>query len=454
MSDRRSVAALQARERDSFVQRHPRCAALGRESARHFLYGVPMHWMNDWGTPSPLFVSEARGARLVCADGHEHVDFCLADTGAMFGHSPPALARALSARLQRGVGAMLPGEDTPAVGALLAKRFGLPLWQLALSATDANRFCLRWARAVTGRRRILVFDGCYHGNVDDVFVDLAEAPGGGRVPVVRPGLLGQVVDLTANTRVVDFNDLGALERALADRSVACVLAEPVMTNVGMVLPQAGYLEELRRLCDATGTLFILDETHTLSSGPGGYGRAHDLRADFVVLGKAIAGGEPCAVYGFSEALGERMRRAKDEAPPGHSGIGTTLAGNLLGLAALRATLEEVATPEAFTHMLAASERLSAGLRERIRAHGVPWCMSQVGARCEFQFCAVPPRNGREARAAMDHALEAAIHLYLLNRGCLITPFHNMMLCSPATGFDEVDRFVAVFDACIEELRLA
>ena len=422
--------------------------------------------MSDWGTPTPMFVKEAVGAQLTCADGHVHADFCLADTAAMFGHSPPALARAIAERAQHGLGTMLPGEDAPALGALLARRFGLPLWQMALSATDANRFCLRWARAVTGRPNIVVFDGCYHGTVDDVFVDLVagvddsgdaagedagDEAGGERRARTRASLLGQVVDLTAHTRVVDFNDLPALERALADGSVACLIAEPAMTNVGMVLPQPGYLEALRAACTAAGTLLLIDETHTISSGPGGYALAHGIVPDFLVLGKAIAGGLPCAVYGFGAALGARMRQAKDAAPPGHSGIGTTLAGNMLGLAAVRATLESVATAQAYAHMLAMAESLEAGLRRVLAAHGLNWSVSRVGARCEFQFCAMAPRNGREARAAMDDGLEAAIHLYLLNRGVLITPFHNMMLCCPVTDAAAVEALLQAFSACLAEL---
>jgi len=447
-----TIRALHVREAQRFGERHPRCAALARAGAQHFLYGVPLHWMSDWGTPTPVFVHEAQGAHLTCADGHVHADFCLADTAAMFGHSPPALAQVVGERARHGLGTMLPGEEAPALGALLAQRFGLPLWQLALSATDANRFCLRWARAATGRPNIVVFDGCYHGTVDDVFVDLVDAGGAGAtVPRTRASLLGQVVDLTAHTRVVEFNDLPALQRALADGSVACVIAEPAMTNVGMVLPQDGFLQAVRAACTAAGTLLLIDETHTISAGPGGYAQAHGIDADLLVLGKAIAGGLPCAVYGFTAELGARMRAAKDAAPPGHSGIGTTLAGNMLGLAAVRATLEQIATPLAYDHMLATAERLDAGLRAVLARHRLDWCVSRIGARCEFQFCATPPRNGREARAAMDDDLEAAIHLYLLNRGVLITPFHNMMLCCPVTGGAEVDALLQAFSACLTEL---
>ena len=224
-----------------------------------------------------------------------------------------------------------------------------------------------------------------------------------------------------------------------------------MTNVGMVLPSEGFLLRLRELCDASGTLLLLDETHTLSSALGGYAREHGLTPDMLVLGKAIAGGIACAVYGFSQSLGARMRRAKDEAPPGHSGIGTTLAGNLLATAALRATMEQVATAQAYEHMIAAAQRLQSGIQVQIARHGLDWCVTRLGARCEFQFCAKPPGNGREARAAMDHELQGAIHLYLLNRGVLITPFHNMMLCSPATQELDVDQLVEAFDDCLANL---
>jgi len=449
-----ALAALTARERLLFTQRHPRCAALAREGAQHFLYGVPLHWMNDWGTPSPLFVRQASAAQLVCADGHAHADFCLADTAAMFGHSPPALVQALGERLPLGLGAMLPGVDAPVVGALLAERFGLPLWQMALSATDANRFCLRWARAVTGRPRILVFDGCYHGTVDEVFVDLVADADGVRRPRTRASLLGQVSDVATYTRCIDFNDRSALDAALADRSVACVIAEPALTNVGMVLPDPEFLQALRAACSATGTLLLIDETHTLSSAPGGYARAHGIAPDFLVLGKAIAGGLPCAVYGFGAELGARMRAAKDQAPPGHSGIGTTLAGNLLGLAALRVMLEAVATPQAYEAMLAAAQRVEQGLCAILAAQRRPWSVSRLGARLEIQFCAQAPRNGRAARAAMDDALEAYLHLFLLNRGVLLTPFHNMLVCCPDTGTREIDALLGTLEQALVQLPRA
>lgn len=322
----------------------------------------------------------------------------------------------------------------------------MPFWQCALSASDDNRFLLRRVRAATGRKKLLVFNGCYRGTVDDVFVDLVDGQ-----PRQRDSLLGQVHDLTQHTVVIEFNDLPVLEAALQVGDVACVLAEPVMTNIGMLLPQPGFWEAAQTLIHQRGALLVLDETHTFSSGPGGYARAHGLQPDALVLGKPIAGGLPCAVYGFSAELAERAVLAKRSAPPGHSGIGTTLSGNLLAMAAMRATLAKVATETAFAHMISLAGEVVQGLRARITRHQLPWCVTQVGARCEFQFGPLPPSNGSQAAALFDPELESLMHLALLNRGVLITPFHNMLLCSPATTKADVQDLLAVFDEVLAQL---
>jgi glutamate-1-semialdehyde 2,1-aminomutase len=342
---------------------------------------------------------------------------------------------------------MLASDDAAWVGAELSRRFGLPMWQTALSASDANRFLLRWVRAATGRKKLLVFNGCYHGTVDDVFVDLVHGQ-----PRQRDSLLGQVHDLTEHTVVVEFNDLPALEAALKGGDVACVLAEPVMTNIGMVLPEPDFWQQAQALIHQHGSLLILDETHTFSSGPGGYARAHGLQPDALVLGKPIAGGVPCAVYGFTAELAQQAMQAKRNAPPGHSGIGTTLTGNMLAMAAMRATLAEVATDAAFAHMIALAGQLADGLRTCIARHQLPWSVTQVGARCEFQFGAVMPTNGTQAEALFDPALESLIHLALLSRGVIITPFHNMLLCSPATTQADVQRLLMAFDEVLAQLH--
>jgi glutamate-1-semialdehyde 2,1-aminomutase len=438
--------AFLARERRLFADRHPRSAQLAADASAHLLFGVPLHWMNDWGTPFPLHVDFAEGAHVRDVDGHDLVDFCLGDTGAMFGHAPPPVAQALHQQATRGYTTMLATADAAAVGRLLSERFGLPFWQFALSATDANRYIVRWIRAATGRSKILVFNGCYHGTIEDVFVDLVD-----RKPVQRGSLLGQVHDLLAHTVVVEFNDLPALEAALSGGDVACVLAEPVMTNIGMVLPDAGYWASAQQIIRRHGALLVMDETHCISTSPAGYARSHGIEADALVLGKPVGGGVPCAVYGMSASLAERAVQAKRKAPPGHSGIGTTLTGNMLAMAAMRAALSEVMTPAAYDHMLALATRLAAGLRALIERHRLAWCVTQVGARIEFQFCPTPPRNGSEADQVLDGELEHLIHLGLLNRGILITPFHNMMLVCPQTTEEDVQRLIDTLDEVIGQI---
>ncbi|MFO1377094.1 MAG: transaminase [Steroidobacteraceae bacterium] len=443
---RNSVDALLAAERRRFAARNPRSAALAASSAAHWLQGVPLHWMSDWGLPFPLFFATARGAEIEDVDGHRLADFCLGDSGAMFGHSPPAVVEAVRARAGAGLTTMLPGEDVAAAGELLARTFGLPFWQMTQTASDANRAVLRWARAVTGRPRVLVFEASYHGAVDDCFVALD-----GDRTVNRPGLVGQATDLSRVAVCVPFNDPDALQEALRARDVACVLAEPVMTNCGMVPPQPGFHEALRQLTRRYGTLLAIDETHCLSSGPGGYTRSAGLEPDFLVVGKAIAGGFPCAVYGFTAELEARIRGVLAVKPAGHSGIGTTLAGNPLALAALCANLRHVMTPAAYELMFAAAARLEAGLTALIDRAGLPWHVGRVGARLEVNFTRRPPRNGREALAARAGPLSDAIRLFLLDRGQLITPFHDMMLLSPETTGPQVDGLVAAWAECMDEL---
>lgn len=441
-----SAQAFLAQERARFTEAHPRSAALAERAREHLLFGVPLHWMNDWGTPFALHVDHAIGAQVTDVDGHTLIDFCLGDTGAMFGHSPAPVADALARQATRGYTTMLATEDAAVVGEQLAQRFGLPVWQFAMSATDANRYIVRWLRAATGRKKILVFNGCYHGTIEDVFVDLVD----GR-PVQRDSLLGQVHNLLDTTVVVEFNDLAALNAALAGDDVACVLAEPVMTNIGMVLPEPGFWAEAQKIIRRHGTLLVMDETHTISTGPGGYARAQGIAPDALVLGKPVGGGVPCAVYGMSAELAARVERAKREAPPGHSGIGTTLTGNMLAMAAMRAALTEVMTPAAYGRMLALAQRLAAGLREVIARHGLPWCVTQVGARTEFQFCPTPPRNGSEADRILDGELEHLIHLGLLNRGVMITPFHNMMLVCPQTTDEHVAQLIGALDEALTQI---
>jgi glutamate-1-semialdehyde 2,1-aminomutase len=405
-----------------------------------------MSWMVRCAGGFPLFVHEGSGAHFTDVDGRRYLDLCLGDTGAMTGHAPPAAVAAIAERVARGVTFMLPTEDAVWVGEELARRFGLPFWQVALSATDANRFAIRLARHVTGRPRILVFNWCYHGTVDETFITL-----GATGPVSRPGNVGPAVDPRLTTRVVEFNDVPALEAALEERDVACVLAEPALTNVGIVLPEPGFHAALREITRRTGTLLILDETHTICAGPGGYTRAHGLEPDALVLGKPIASGIPAAAYGFSAELANRIRDrlTVDEADTG--GIGGTLAGNALSLAAMRATLEHVLTAACYERTIPLAERFAEGVKSVIDASRLPWIVKRLGCRVEYWFRPEAPRDGAEAAAAVDGELDRYMHLAALNRGIFLTPFHNMALIAPQTSEADVDRHTRVFRESVEAL---
>jgi glutamate-1-semialdehyde 2,1-aminomutase len=444
--DSEKLSASHARERERFVATCATSARLAKASDAHWLNGVPMHWMRDWSTPHPLFVRSARGVEVEDVDGNRYLDFCFGDTGAMFGHSPPPIARALAEAGASGITAMLPAERVARVGEKLAATFGLPFWQVTQTATDANRAVLRWARAVTKRDRVLVFDGCYHGTVDETMVR-ALPDGGTRA---RAGLIGMSHDVAATTDAVPFNDVAALEAVLSRGRTAAVIAEPVMTNIGMVLPAPGFLARLRELTRRHGALLIIDETHTLSTALGGYSRAHDLQPDVWVCGKAIAGGMPCAVFGFTADVEAGMRRVQQERGGGHSGMGTTLSANALALACLEASLDELMTAANYAAMHATAGYLSEGLGRVFAAQSLTWHVARVGARLEFGFGA-PARNGVESERTAWPELEHAIHLYLLNRGVLLTPFHNMMLCSPVTTTAHADVLLKHLGECLREI---
>lgn len=435
------------REQRDFVARHPRSAALHERARGSLLDGVPMNWMVKWAGAFPLFVEEASGAHFTDVDGHDYVDFCLGDTGAMAGHGPSPTIRAVEAQLRRGITHMLPTEDAIAAGDELRRRFGLRWWQFTITATDANRFSIRLARKITGRRFVAVHDHCYHGSVDETFAVLAED---GRVVASR-GNIGPPVDPALTTRVVEFNDIDGLERALADREVAALLIEPALTNVGIVLPDPGYLEAVRAITRRTGTLLIIDETHTICAGPAGMTGTHGLDPDMLVIGKTIGGGIPAGAYGMSEAVGERVSSAIPVEDSDVGGIGGTLAGYALSMAAIRATLGEVLTEDAFRRMLPLGERWAAGVDRAIAARGVPWHVTRLGARAEYHFMPDPPRTGAEQAAHADFELERFLHLWAMNRGVLMTPFHNMALMSPATTEADVDRHTEVFGEAVEAL---
>jgi glutamate-1-semialdehyde 2,1-aminomutase len=445
--DRSRLQSLMQREQKKFVDERPKSKALFDRARKSLLAGVPMNWMVKWAGAFPPFVREAQGAHFFDVDGHRYIDFCLGDTGAMTGHSPFATVKAVEEQSRRGITLMLPGEDSIFVAEELQKRFQLPCWQFALTATDANRFSIRLARQITGRSKILVFNWCYHGTVDETFITLDT--NGAAVP--RPGNIGPPVNPAVTTKVVEFNDVDALEAALVSGDVACVLAEPAMTNVGIVHPQPGYHKALRELTREHGTLLIVDETHTICAGPGGYTRGENLDPDILVFGKAIGAGIPGAAYGFSKEVADRILAKQELENCDVGGIGGTLAGNALSLAAMRATLTKVLTREAFDRMIPMAERWTAGVAKAIADTGLPWHVTRLGCRAEYLFGAGEPKNGAEAHDAMDFELERFMHLYAMNRGILLTPFHNMALMSPQTEKEDVDAHTKVFRGALKEL---
>ena len=419
---------------------------MAADAQQHLLSGVPMPWMARLPGRFPLFFSRAEGARFVDVDGLGYVDFCLGDTGAMTGHAHPGVAEAVSSRSRRGVTTMMPSEDAVWVAGELTRRFGLPKWQFAMTATDANRFVLRFARAVTGRPRIAVIDWCYHGTVDETLVVLSED---GRV-VSRPGAVGAPVDPAVTTRVVPFNDTEALERELSHGDVACLLMEPAMTNIGIVMPAPGYLDAVREITRRHGVLLVIDETHTICAGPGGCTAEWGLEPDFLVIGKTIAGGIPAAVYGMSAEIAGRLERILDDDSVDVSGVGGTLTGNALSVAAVRATLSTSLTEADFARMVPLAEAWTEGVRAVQESRSLPWHVQRLGCRSEYWFSA-PPENGAAAAAAVDHDLESYMHLFALNRGVLLTPFHNMALFSPAHVQADVDLHTSVFADAVDSL---
>lgn len=445
MLDRDRLVDLRAAEEERFSSDHPRSAELSARARGPLLAGVPMPWMTRWPGSFPLFFESASGARLVDVDGREYVDLCLGDTGAMTGHALPQVADAISARARTGITTMLPSKDAVWVGEELARRFGLPTWQLAMSATDANRFVLRFARHLTGRPRVAVMDWCYHGTVDETLAILE-----GDQVVPRPGALGPQVPVAETTAVVPFNDAEALERRLAVGDVACLLMEPALTNIGIVLPEPGYLDAVREITRRHGVLLVIDETHTLCTGPGGATAAWGLEPDLVVVGKPIGGGVPCAAYGMSAEVADRLSGPMLGHEIDVAGVGGTLTGNALALAAIRATLSTCLREEDFAVAVPLAERFAAGVAGAIADRGLPWHVQRLGCRAEYWFCP-PPRDGAAAAAAVDEELEGLLHLWCLNRGVLLTPFHNMALFSPAHTSADVDRHTEVFSEALDAL---
>ena len=445
--DRKRLSSLMRAEIARFEQERPRSRELFDKARHRMPDGVPMLWMAKWPGPWPVYVDHAQGAHFTCVDGIDHVDLCLGDTGAMVGHSPKPTVDALSAQLAKGITTMLPTEDAEIAAGMLAERFGVPMWQFTLTATDANRAMIRYSRAVTGKKKVLVMDYCYHGSVDETFATLDD---NGAV-VERRGNIGAPVPPSETTVVVPFNDVPALEAAFATGEIACVLVEPAMTNIGIVLPEPGWHDALRELATLHGAVLIIDETHTLCAGPGGMTQRDGLRPDAVVVGKTIAGGIPAGAYGMTQELGDKVRSSLHLEDIDVGGVGGTLAGNALSLVGIRATLGEVLTRESYPGMIDQATRWTQGVSQALEDWNVPWQVTQLGTRAEYSFLPHAPHDGGEAAHADDFELQQYLHLHALNRGILMTPFHNMALMSPATSSQDVDAHTAHFREAVESL---
>ena len=447
--DRSRLAELLVRERSLYQARNPQSQAL-YEQATNLFGGVPMTWMNKWSGGFPLYYQSAHGNRIVDVDGHEYIDFALGDTGAMAGHSPEASTSAITSRMviDGGITTMLPTADAQWVGAELTRRFGLPLWSFTLTATDANRWAIRLARLATGKSKILVFSYCYHGSVDEIFAVPDQT---GRA-VARPGNVAPPVPLDETTRVVEFNDLVALERELAHGDVAAILTEPALTNIGIVLPEPGFMDGVRALATKYGALLMIDETHTFSAGPGGMTLRDSLKPDIFIIGKSIGAGIPSGAYGITQDVAQKIMDHPEADIIDVGGVGGTLAGNPLSLAAMRATLSEVLTDEAFAHMIALCDNYTTDVQALIERYDMPWSISQIGARAEYRFTSPAPLNGTAAAMAADDELDEYMHLFMCNRGILMTPFHNMALMCPATSQDDVDQHAELFEQALSDLR--
>lgn len=450
--DRAKLKKFVANERADFISARPNGFSHNskqevRQNGAGFWNGVPQHWMLDWPTPFPLYIAKAKDVKIKDIDGNELIDLCLGDTGAMFGHSPDAIETALKTASENGLTAMLPSQTADWVGAKLSEIFGLPYWQMALSASDANRFALRVARAATARQKILVFDGCYHGAVDETTVQLDK---NGKT-IAKPSLWGSAFNPAINTVCVPFNEIELLAVELKTQEIACVIMEPALTNCGIVPPIAGFLEEVQKLCEETDTLLLMDETHTLSTGYGGYSRAFGLKPDIFVAGKAIAGGVPCAIWGFNAKVKDGLEIARSALPSGHSGVGTTLGGSLLALTALKASLENLVTPETYAGMIESAAKLENELKNISDEFALDWSIIRIGARLEIVFSKEIPKNADEMRCLFDYELEEAIHLGLINRGFLVTPFHNMLLAGPNLSQDTPVQYGNAMRQIIKEI---
>ncbi len=446
--DHRLVRELKNREDRRFRELRPKCTEWLSRGRQVMPNGVPMAWHMGSYHHLPLWAVEGRGARFTDADGFEYSDFNIADMSMFCGYAPEPLVRAVSQRMARGHQFLLPVEDAIVVSEEMGRRYGLPKWQYTLSASQANTEVMRVARVATGRDKILLFDGKYHGHFDQTLVELDAA--GNVVPEER-GLPASVV---GQTRIVPFNDVPSLEQALERRDVAVVLTEPALTNnFGLILPEAGFHASIRELTRRTGTLLAYDETHTQVVGPGGLTRMWELQPDFVTSGKSIAGGVPFGAWGMTDTLADLLTQVKG--PDGERSnliaIGGTLFGNALSFAAARATMLEILTPEAYALTQRLGARLAEGMRSGVARVGFPWHIHHLACRAGYTFQPVPVRNAAEARACSDELLTRLIRIWLANRGVWEAIVGAGPVCSVPSKDSDVDAYLAAWNELLTAL---
>lgn len=441
MIDRKKLEKALAEETAAFRAARPVSASLYEQGREHLLYGVPMNWMQMWPGGFPIAVREASGAEVTDVDGHRYTDLCLGYSAAFNGHDPLKAIYAIAGQMEKGSVYTLPSPNAYEAGSRLSQRFGLPVWGFALSATDANRFALRICREITGRNKILVFNGCYHGTVSECFVALED--GASRT---RAGNMGPAFDASSTAEVIEFNDFDALERVLATETIACLVMEPVMTNVGIIHPKPGFLEACRELTKKTGTVWIIDEAHTITAGPSGFAGAAGLEPDMLVLGKCIGGGFPVGCYGMTREISERLYSKTRAEFADTSGIGGTMTGSPVAMAAILATLDNYLTEDNFKLAIGMAEEFVAGIDRVIARRGLPFSTNRVGARAEYVFSEALAANAAESAAKTDHELYEYYFIGSLNRGYLMSPYYNIMASvSAVTKMEAIKNHEKIFD---------
>lgn len=448
MVNREKLSAQLELERKSYLEKHGKSLQQKEKRREVLLYNAPMNWMQQWPLDFPVTVERGEKHKITDVDGNEYIDFCLGYSAAFPGHGIGEVGKALSGTMEGGMVYTMPSALDAEAGALLKERFGQDYWGFALSATDANRFIIKLCREITGRQKILVFNGCYHGTVEETF-----AMGEDGKTRTREGNIGIGVDTAKTTTAIEFNDLNALEAELRKEEYACLMMEPVMTNCGIIHPAAGYLETAKALCGKYGTVFIIDEAHTITGDFRGYARKHNLGPDVLILGKCIGGGFPAGAYGVSENIKKRIDAIIRVEYSDTSGIGGTMTGSVMAMAGIKAALTYALTEENYIKAGFNTEMIAEGIRRIIDDNGLCWSVVTLGARFDVWFMEKPGRNAAEAFECHDADLYEYIFTALINRGYIMSPYWNILgSVSPYISEAECRAFLKTFEEIIRSIN--